>query len=216
MINQITGINGDLPSNRKRRSKRSQSKHSNSNSGSDSSCNKTLNTGETSLPQQSDKGPMVSSEPLMRDDLVAVRHRLATSVGNSPYKGYGHLANDPGLPPMPPMRGPSSYNGVRAGSFNSFGVTHYDHDSKHDRHLPLSEIHNSHYSVPGLIYGHQTAACHCCEGRHQCNQGHYESASIYKDGLYLPYQQHDQNKMFFNEDGEAWNQIRNTNLNFIL
>ena len=137
---------------------------------------------------------MVTSEPVKKDDLIAVRHGLATSVGNSPYKGYGHLANDPGLPPMPPMRGPSSYNGVRAGSFNSFGVIQYDQDSKHDRHLPLSEIHNSHYSVPGLIYGHQTAPC---------NQGHYESASIYKDGLYLPYQHQDQDKMFFNEDGKG-------------
>merc|ERR1719347_1829333 len=92
------------------------------------------------------------------------------------------------------MRGPSSYNGVRAGSLHSFGVPHFDQDSKHGHHPPLSEIQN--YSVPGLIYTHQTA------GSTQGNQGQYESASIYNDGIYLPYLHQDKSQVLFNQDGE--------------
>merc|ERR1719347_70351 len=93
------------------------------------------------------------------------------------------------------MRGPSSYNGVRAGSLHSFGVPHFDQDSKHGHHPPLSEIQN--YSVPGLIYTHQTV------GSTQGNQGQYESASIYNDGIYLPYLHQDKNQVLFNQDGEG-------------
>ena len=109
---------------RKKRSQRSKSRKSNTNSGSDSSYNKC------------EKSPAAK-----KDDLLPVRYRLPTS-------NY----NDPGLPPMPPIRGPSSYNGVRSGSFNSFGV--------------------SQYAVPGLTFP-------SCDGTTPYNQGHYESASIY-------------------------------------
>ena len=107
---------------RKKRSQRSKNRKSNTNSGSDSSYNKSV------------KGPAVR-----QDDLIPVRHsRLPT--------------NDPGLPPMPPIRGPSSYSGVHSGSFDAFGAPQY--------------------SVPGLIYTP-------CDETTNYNQGHYESASIY-------------------------------------
>ena len=108
----------------------SQSRHSESYklSGSDSS-------------QGSGPGP----GRYMSDDLI--RHVMA---GNS-------RATDPGLPPpVPPLRGPSSYSaGIRAASsFNSFGL-----------------------QSSGEIYGYRS-------GPHfyspPCNN-HYETASIYQD-----------------------------------
>ena len=130
------------------RKKRSQkSKNRKSNNNSESD----------SSYHKSDKGSSV-----IKDDLLPVRDGL-------PY-------NDPGLPPMPPIRGHSSYNGVRSGSFNSFGVTQY--------------------SVPGLTFAP-------CNGTLPCNQGHYESTSIY-----LPYQIQDTNNICFNKDGKDSRVIR--------
>ena len=118
----ITGVMGDM--HQPNRKRRSQRSKSKKNN---------TNSGSDSSYNKSEKDPVVK-----KDDLIPVRHRLPT--------------NDPGLPPMPPIRGPSSYNGVRSGSFNSFGVTQY--------------------SVPGLTFSP-------CDGNIPYNQGHYESASIY-------------------------------------
>jgi hypothetical protein len=72
------------------------------------------------------------SLPYPCDDLVSALQpegggaKLCYSVGNSPYRAYStpplhrRLAQQ-GEPPEPPLRGPSSYNGVRAGgSLHSF------------------------------------------------------------------------------------------------
>ena len=85
---------------------------------------------------------------------------MTASAAPSPYHRPppGPPAIDPGLPPVPPLRGLSSYQvncqanflrnrdnqkGVRAGSFNSFGVGS-SYCSGMDR------LAGSHYSVPGL------------------------------------------------------------------
>ena len=50
---------------------------------------------------------------------------------------------DPGLPPMPPNRGPSSYHGVRVGSLNSF-----------NGYAPGVSRYGSNFSVPGQLPGY--------------------------------------------------------------
>jgi hypothetical protein len=72
------------------------------------------------------------SLPYPCDDLVSALQpeggggaKLCYSVGNSPYRAYStpprHRQQEP---PEPPLRGPSSYNGVRAGgSLHSFRQT---------------------------------------------------------------------------------------------
>ena len=89
--------------------------------------------------------------------------RLTASAAPSPYHRPPPgpaPATDPGLPPVPPLRGLSSYQvkwhkllfnfvsdflqGVRAGSFNSFGVgSSYSSG--------VEGLSGSHYSVPGLF-----------------------------------------------------------------
>ena len=86
--------------------------------------------------------------------------RLTASAAPSPYHRPppGPPAIDPGLPPVPPLRGLSSYQvkyqarflcnhnnqkGVRAGSFNSFGVGSSYCSG-------MDGLAGSHYSVPGL------------------------------------------------------------------
>ena len=110
-----TGVIGDM--HQPSRKKRSQrSKSRKSNT----------NSGSDSSYNKSEKGSGAK-----KDDLIPVRHRLPT--------------NDPGLPPMPPIRGPSSYNGVRSGSFDSFGVNQYsvpgliDTLSPSDRTIPYNQ-----------------------------------------------------------------------------
>ena len=78
---------------------------------------------------------------------------------------------DPGLPPpVPPMRGPSSYSaGVRA--INSFGVSGYGSDN----------IYSGHYSatrapVPGY------------PGSNGGSNNHYETASFYQENSSPKYQ----------------------------
>ena len=109
--------------------------------------------------------------------------------------------------------------GVRAGSFNSFGVG--------SGYCSGGEVlGGSHYSVPGLTYGRQVSrmllilgvtveycntmplpqapGCGCCQGRAQCSNpnSHYESASIYREGIYLQnLPTTEQNKIYFNSDG---------------
>lgn len=100
---------------------------------------------------------------------------------------------------MPPLRGLSSYQGVRAGSFNSFGVgSSYSSG--------VEGLSGSHYSVPGLFSRLQTSGCGCSQGRGQCTNvnSHYESASIYshRDKFCLPrIPTSEQNKIYFNSDG---------------
>ena len=126
------------------RGRRSRSRASGSNSGSDSSGRGTTDTsclGGGSVHQQ-------------------VETRLTSSAAPSPYHRPppGPPAIDPGLPPVPPLRGLSSYQvkyqarflcnhnnqkGVRAGSFNSFGVGSSYCSG-------MDGLAGSHYSVPGL------------------------------------------------------------------
>ncbi len=73
--------------------------------------------------------------------------------------GHGEdgLPAPPPLPPVPPSRGPSSYNGVRAGSFASFG--HPSNAFGAPVGVPISNgFSHSHYSVPGMFF-HQAHPC---------------------------------------------------------
>ena len=97
----------------------------------------------------------------------------------------------PNLPPLPPTRGMSSYNGVRAGSFASFGhpgSAHFAGPSP----LQMNGFSHSHYSVPGMFF-HLPHAHPCCSGSQAAfdpstasalssngygPEDHYESASI--------------------------------------
>lgn len=145
---------------RVRRSRGRESRGSHSNSGSDSSGRGT-------------EGRCTTADT-----------RLVSSVTSSPYHRPppGPPPPDPGLPPIPPLRGLSSYQvsrgtsmfsicdpscflcggsigipysrpaiqGVRAGSFNSFGVG--------SGYCSGGEgMGGSHYSVPGLLYGRQVS-----------------------------------------------------------
>ena len=102
----------------------------------------------------------------------------------------GHLEppnHPPNLPPLPPTRGMSSYNGVRAGSFASFGHpgTHFATPNP----IQMNGFSHSHYSVPGMFFhlphhGWVPAAFdHPSNSTALSSNGygpedHYESASI--------------------------------------
>ena len=91
----------------------------------------------------------------------------------------------PNLPPVPPTRGLSSYNGVRTGSFASFG-----HPAQHfGAPMQISNgFSHSHYSVPGMFFHHHLPCCPSApapafdpaqlSGSNGYPEDHYESASI--------------------------------------
>ncbi|XP_023345645.1 uncharacterized protein LOC111714717 [Eurytemora carolleeae] len=126
-----------------------------------------------------------SQQSVQCDGLISAfqqRQMLCYSVGNSPYRVYnrGLTAEsgplplcDPGLPPMPPSRGPSSFQGVRVGSLNSFNGP-----------SPGAIRYGSNFSVPGLVpgypeYGGMLGRVYRVQEERGFDS-QYESASIYQ------------------------------------
>lgn len=97
----------------------------------------------------------------------------------------------PPLPPAPPSRGPSSYNGVRTGSFASFGHPALNGSNpQFGGPLQMNGFSHSHYSVPGMFFHHPLPCCPSPAMGHAHHMGHnmntnstgyedqYESASV--------------------------------------
>ena len=103
---------------------------------------------------------------------------------------------DPGLPPVPPLRGLSSYQGVKAGSLSSFGVIGGG---------------GGDYSIPGLPqqFRRTSPSCHCCQSRVCSNSNsHYESASIYRECIINTHSiPTPHNKIYFSTDGQFVNYL---------
>ena len=102
------------------------------------------------------------------------------------------LHHPPNLPPLPPTRGMSSYNGVRAGSLASFGHPGAAHFAS-PTPIQMNGFSHSHYSVPGMFFHLPHHAHPCCSGSQAAfdpststalssngygPEDHYESASI--------------------------------------
>jgi hypothetical protein len=131
---------GETPRSRAKPNRRRKSRNAASSGGSSANNNNTpqrrkppsINNDDFSSSIMANGGSL----PYPCDDLVSGLQpeggggaKLCYSVGNSPYRAYStpplhrRLAQQ-GEPPEPPLRGPSSYNGVRAGgSLHSFRQT---------------------------------------------------------------------------------------------
>jgi hypothetical protein len=128
---------GETPRSRAKPNRRRKSRNAASSGGSTNN-NTPQRRKPPSLSNDDFNASVIAngSLPYPCDDLVSALQseggggaKLCYSVGNSPYRAYStpprhHRLAQPGEPPEPPLRGPSSYNGVRAGgSLHSFRQT---------------------------------------------------------------------------------------------